>query len=53
LPPEAETHQRSIHVLPTTWAAAKAQKVREGRSVSAMLEQLLRAYLGFFPPSYT
>lgn len=47
LPSDTLTRQRSIHVLPTTWASAKAQKVREGRSVSAILEQLLRAYLGF------
>lgn len=47
LPSDAPTRQRSIHVLPTTWASTKAQKVMEARSVSAILEQLLRAYLGF------
>jgi hypothetical protein len=47
LPPDVRTRQRSIHVRTTTWAAAKAQKVHEGRPVSAILEQLLRAYLGF------
>lgn len=47
LPDRVPTRQRSIHVRPSTWAAAKAQKVLEGRSVSAILEQLLRAYLGF------
>lgn len=47
LPAGIATRQRSIHVRTTTWAAAKAQKVREGRPVSAILEQLLRAYLGF------
>ena len=47
LPADVATRQRSIHVRTTTWAAAKAQKVRESRPVSAILEQLLRAYLGF------
>ena len=52
LPADLQRKQRSIYVRPTTWAAAKAQKVLEGRSVSEILEQLLRAYLGFsFPPS--
>jgi hypothetical protein len=47
LPANVATRQRSIHVRTTTWAVAKAQKVREGRPVSVILEQLLRAYLGF------
>jgi hypothetical protein len=47
IPAGVATRQRSIHVRTTTWAAAKAQKVRESRPVSAILEQLLRAYLGF------
>lgn len=47
LPTDVPTKQRSIHVRPTTWAAAKAQKVLEARPVSTILEQLLRAYLGF------
>jgi hypothetical protein len=47
LPADIQTKQRSIHVRPMTWAAARAQKVLEGRPVSGILEQLLRAYLGF------
>lgn len=52
LPAGVRTKQRSIHVQPTTWAAAKARKVIESRPVSAILEQLLRAYLGFPVPAH-
>ena len=46
LPPEIKTRKRSVYITKPTWAAARAQKVWERRSISAILEQLLRAYLG-------
>ena len=46
LPPEITTRKRSVYVTKPTWAAGRAQKVWERRSISAILEQLLRAYLG-------
>ncbi len=44
--PSIQTRKRSVHITKITWAAAKAQKVQERRSISAILEQLLRGYLG-------
>jgi len=41
-----QTRKRSVHITKITWAAAMAQKVQERRSISAILEQLLRGYLG-------
>ncbi|NKQ35710.1 MAG: hypothetical protein HF973_08860 [Chloroflexi bacterium] len=46
LPSGAARRKRSVYVTRPVWAAAKAQKVQERRSVSAILEQLLRGYLG-------
>ncbi|MCA9991304.1 MAG: hypothetical protein KDE29_09895 [Anaerolineales bacterium] len=47
LPPSGVTRRkRSVYVTRPVWAAARAQKVQEQRSVSAILEQLLRGYLG-------
>jgi hypothetical protein len=46
LSPEITPRKRSVYITKPTWAAARAQKVWERRSVSAILEQLLRAYLG-------
>lgn len=46
LAPDAITRKRSVYITKPTWAAARAQKVWERRSISAILEQLLRAYLG-------
>ena len=47
LPPsDATRRKRSVYVTRPIWAAAKAQKVQERRSISAILEQLLRGYLG-------
>jgi hypothetical protein len=46
LPASVSTRKRSVYVTRPVWAAARAQKVREQRSVSAILEQLLRGYLG-------
>ena len=44
--PDVVTRKRSVHITRPTWAAARAQKVYEQRSISAILEQLLRGYLG-------
>lgn len=41
-----DTRKRSVYITRPIWAAARAQKVQERRSVSAILEQLLRGYLG-------
>lgn len=46
LPSNVTTRKRSVYVTRPIWAAAKAQKVQEQRSISAILEQLLRGYLG-------
>ncbi len=46
LPEGLRTAPRSLYVEDTVWAAAKAEAVRQRRSVSAMLEQLIRAYTG-------
>jgi hypothetical protein len=46
LPATSPTRKRSVYISRPTWAAAKALKVREHRSISAILEQLLRGYLG-------
>ncbi|MGH2538063.1 MAG: hypothetical protein ACRDHL_11765 [Candidatus Promineifilaceae bacterium] len=46
LPPGVTTRKRSVYITRPTWAAAKAQKVQERRPISAILEQLLRGYLG-------
>jgi len=40
---------RSIYIADRTWAAAKALAVRQRRTVSDILEQLIRAYLGLAP----
>jgi hypothetical protein len=42
----AVRRKRSVYVSRPIWAAAKAQKVQERRSISDILEQLLRGYLG-------
>ena len=42
----ATRRKRSVYVTRPIWAAAKAQKVQERRSISVILEQLLRGYLG-------
>jgi hypothetical protein len=46
LPATSPTRKRSVYITRPTWAAAKALKVQEHRSISAILEQLLRGYLG-------
>jgi len=46
LPAHVTRRKRSVYVTRPIWAAAKAQKVQEQRSISAILEQLLREYLG-------
>ncbi len=46
LPEELETRPRSIYFQLVTWGAAKAEAVHQRRSVSAMLEQLIRSYVG-------
>jgi hypothetical protein len=38
--------RRSVHLETGTWSAIKARAAREGRSVSAIAEQVLRQYLG-------
>ncbi len=43
---DLETRKRSVHVTDPIWSDARAQAVMERRSVSEMLEHLLRAYLG-------
>lgn len=48
LPSDLVTRKRSVYITGLTWAAAKAQKVHEQRSISAILEQLLRGYLGLY-----
>ncbi len=46
LPEGLQKRTRSLYVSDRVWAGAKAQAVLQRRSVSALLEQLLRAYLG-------
>ncbi len=46
LPPPGVTRKRSVYVTRLVWAAARSQKVQERRSISIILEQLLRGYLG-------
>jgi hypothetical protein len=47
LPPSGVARcKRSVYVTRPVWAAARAQKVQERRSISVILEQLLRGYLG-------
>jgi hypothetical protein len=46
LPSNISSRKRSVYVTRPVWAAARAQRVREQRSISAILEQLLRGYLG-------
>ena len=48
LPDHILTHKRSVHITKQTWAAATVCKVSEKRSISAILEQLLRAYTGLW-----
>jgi len=38
--------KRSVYVADPIWAASRAQAVLEHRSVSAILEQLIRGYVG-------
>ncbi|NPV87767.1 MAG: ribbon-helix-helix protein, CopG family [Anaerolineae bacterium] len=38
--------RRSVHLETTLWQGITARAAAEGRSVSAIAEQLLRAYLG-------
>jgi len=46
LPSALKTKARSLYVSDPTWGAAKAEAVKQSRPVSAILEQLVRAYLG-------
>jgi hypothetical protein len=46
LPDRIPTRKRSVYITNPIWAASMAQRVREGRSISHILEQLLRGYLG-------
>jgi len=46
LPAGLKTKPRSLYMPDTTWGAAKAIAVKQGRPVSAILEQLIRGYLG-------
>jgi hypothetical protein len=41
--------RRSAHLENTTWTAIKARAEQEGRSVSAIAEQIMRQYLGMPP----
>jgi hypothetical protein len=45
-PSAGARRKRSVYVTQPVWAAARAQKVKERRSISDILEQLLRGYLG-------
>lgn len=45
-PDNIRARKRSVYITDPVWAAAMAQRVREGRSISEILEQLLRGYLG-------
>lgn len=42
--------QRTIYIEKTLWVAAKGRKVMERRSISAILEQQLRAYMALDMP---
>jgi hypothetical protein len=42
--------QRTIYIKKPLWATAKGRKVMERRSISAILEQQLRAYMGLDMP---
>lgn len=44
-PPDVTTRQRAVHISNRVWAGMLARKVIERRSVSEILEQLLRSYL--------
>ena len=44
--PQAKPKKRSVYVSDPVWAGSREQAILEGRTISALLEQLLRAYLG-------
>ena len=44
--PPLNRRQRSVHVHDVPWAEAKGLAVEQRRSLSEILEQLIRAYLG-------
>ncbi len=46
LPPDLEKRTRVIYTSNPTWGAVKRTAVLQRRSASALLEQLLRGYLG-------
>ena len=46
IPEEVERKYRSVYLSTLIWAGLKARKVIEGRPVSEILEQTIRAYLG-------
>lgn len=46
LPAEIKSKKRSVYLSDPVWAEGREQATLEGRSTSALLEQLLRAYLG-------
>jgi len=44
--PDLKSKKRSVYLSDLVWAEGREQAVLEDRSISALLEQLLRAYLG-------
>lgn len=45
--PDVERPLRSVYVTDDTWGGMQVRKVLEGRPIGDIVEQLLRAYLGF------